>query len=315
MTEAAEAKQNVWDRQGGAFFRARVPTDHGDLPKGIYKVFCDDDNGWMFNPHRVSVDKLVNLPDTASDEVIQEIDRFWTLEEKFSERGLIFKRGVLLYGPPGSGKTVTVQKLARAFVKAGGIVVFVDQMWQFGGLSTLRAMEPLRKVLVIVEDLEDTISKDPQSERTLLAFLDGESQIGNIVFLATTNHLDKLPPRITHRPSRFDLVKEVGMPSEAARLVYLKAKEKTLTDEEAANWAAQTDGFSIAHLRELIILCKCYDMPLDKALERLRAMVPVPEAAESPNTVTLRRAGVQRTPNTLTIALIPPDGQEADAAF
>lgn len=63
------------------------------------------------------------------------------------------------------------------------------------------------------------------------------------------------------------------MPTAAARRHYLAHKEPDLTAEELDAWVAISDNFSIAHLRELIILVKCFGASLEEAASRLRAML------------------------------------------
>jgi hypothetical protein len=85
------------------------------------------------------------------------------------------------------------------------------------------------------------------------------------VFLASTNYPDRLDRRFVDRPSRFDTIRYVGMPTGAARRAYLKTKEPSLTDWELALWVDLTEEFSLAHLRDLIIAVRCFGQPSDKA--------------------------------------------------
>ncbi len=73
-----------------------------------------------------------------------------------------------------------------------------------------------------------------------------------------------------NRPSRFDKRIFIGMPTEAARQVYLNAKLKNL--EESKKWAKDTNGFSIAHLKELFVAVKILGESYTDALHTLRAM-------------------------------------------
>jgi len=94
-----------------------------------------------------------------------------------------------------------------------------------------------------------------------------------VVYVATTNYPKLLPARFTNRPTRFDLIVEIGAPSAAFRREFLSRKEPSLTAKELDAWVAKTDGFMTAHLRELIILERCYKYPLDEAVARLRSMM------------------------------------------
>ncbi len=101
----------------------------------------------------------------------------------------------------------------------------------------------------------------------------------------TTNYPERLDKRFVDRPSRFDTVRFIGMPTAAARRTYLKAKEPTLTDSNLDLWVDNTEGFSIAHLRELVILVQCFERPLEEAIERLESMRIKPSSEDSPDKV------------------------------
>jgi hypothetical protein len=247
------------------------PATTARLPAGLYR-FVSTPQGLIINKVRCDTDKLIALPDTASEEVMTEIKRFWKLRPRFLERGLIHKRGVLMMGPPGSGKTATVQQLIQTIItEYDGIAVFLDHPTVAAqALQMIRRVEPDRPIIALMEDFDALLARFQENE--FLSLLDGESQVSNIVFVATTNYPEKLDRRFIDRPSRFDLVIEVGMPSPAARAYYLQHKETSLTEDELDEWVDRTAGFSIAHLRELIVLTKVFDMSLDMAVTRLEAM-------------------------------------------
>ena len=219
----------------------------------------------------IDTDDLLMLPDTESESVVEEIETFWTLKKEFTKRGFIHKRGILMWGDPGSGKTATIQLMIKQIVDAGGIAIFADHP----GLTTsclqmVRRIEPFRRIIVIMEDLESMIKQHGDSD--YLSMLDGESQVGDVVFVATTNYPEQLDKRFVDRPSRFDTIKRIGMPTAEARKFYLKHKEVTLKGKELKEWVELSKGFSIAHLKEMIISNRCYKVPIKKVVKRLNIM-------------------------------------------
>lgn len=229
-----------------------------------------------------SCDTIVDLPEMATAEVLAEIQRYWASREMYEAHGLLYKRGVLLWGPPGSGKTMTVNMLAREIIRRDGLVLFCKNPGLLlVALKALRQVEPARDIIVVLEDIDELVAQF--SEHDVLALLDGESNISNVVYVATTNYPDRLGARIVNRPSRFDRRIYVGMPSATDRAAYLcratsngKAFDKTALDR----WVRDTDGMSIAHLRELVAAVLCLGQDYADVLKRLKSMARKPETNE-----------------------------------
>jgi SpoVK/Ycf46/Vps4 family AAA+-type ATPase len=235
-------------------------------------------------------DELMRLPDSASEDIYQNIETFWTKEEHFRSFGFLWKRGILLWGPAGSGKTSTLQLISQSIVEKGGLSVYVSHPAVTAqGLAIFRRIEPDRPCVVMLEDLDAMISN--HGEHEVLALLDGELQIDNVVFIATTNYPERLDKRIVNRPSRFDIVKLIGMPNAEAREMYLSRKNKRLVDNpaELAQWVKESDQFSIAHLKELIVSVEVFEVSLDHAIKRLRKMMDFHPKSDDANTA--KRAG------------------------
>lgn len=240
------------------------------LQPGAYTVESDQ-HGPYLRPQSLLCDDIVELPDSANTRVLAGIRKFWTRRDRYIRRGLVFKRGVLLYGPPGSGKTVTIHLLVRDLIEKGGVVIFcshptVTQML----MSAVRTIEPERPIILVLEDIDEIIEK--YGEHDILSMLDGEHQTDNVVYVATTNYPGKLGARIVNRPSRFDDRVFVGMPSESARLTYLLKAADGEDENFIRIWAKDSEGLSVAHLRELVAAVLCLDQEYGDVLKRLRSM-------------------------------------------
>jgi SpoVK/Ycf46/Vps4 family AAA+-type ATPase len=164
-----------------------------------------------------------------------------------------------------------------------GIAVFIDNPQLASlGFQMVRKIEPSRQIIAIMEDFDSLVRRYDENE--YLAMLDGESQIDNVVFVATTNYPERLDKRFVDRPSRFDTIKYIGMPNDEARRTYLTSKEKVWDADELNRFVELSDGFSVAHLRELIILTKCFKRPLKESAEKLRKSIDVqPSSDRSPD--------------------------------
>jgi SpoVK/Ycf46/Vps4 family AAA+-type ATPase len=245
------------------------------LHPGVYKIDQDDISTFLQLQNVIS-DNIVELPETANEQVLKGITKFWNSRDKYDKHGLVYKRGVLLWGPPGSGKSVTINLLMKDLISLGGIVLLCNHPDMLSHmLKRIRSMEPDRPMIVVMEDLDEIIEK--YSEHSILSMLDGENQINNVVYVATTNYPERLGARIVNRPSRFDERIYVGMPSPLARKTYLKHAAPNLSDETLEQWTADTDKFSIAHLRELVAATYCLDQPYEQVMKRLKKMLEKPK--------------------------------------
>jgi SpoVK/Ycf46/Vps4 family AAA+-type ATPase len=200
--------------------------------------------------------------------VMEEIDQFWTLKPNFDKLGLLHHRGILVYGPPGTGKSAMMQQVAERMVKQDNVLFFAHGLGGLmAGLQAFRDVEPTRKAVVVLEDLDEYLQ---WSERDLLQLLDGENSVDNVLFLASTNYIQKFPPRLL-RPGRFDRKVFLGFPPIEGRRTYLQNKLKGTESAEAIEeLAVKTDGMSFGHLRELVIAAFAFKEPIEKVLRRLK---------------------------------------------
>jgi AAA+ superfamily predicted ATPase len=245
------------------------------LPAGQYIVEYDPNRDrYNFIKKRINLDSLIVLPDSRGEKVLESISHFWNCEKHYRDHGFLWKRGIMLWGPPGSGKTVLLQQLSKQIVDKDGISIYLNSPESVArGLRLLRDIEPNRPVVLMIEDIDAILEKERQ-EAELLAILDGELQIDNIVCVATTNYPEKLDKRLKNRPSRFDEIVYIGMPSSEARSVYISTKIPKLKDhpEELSKWVRATNKLSIAHIREIIISVECLGQSFDKTVKRIIEM-------------------------------------------
>lgn len=270
-----------WSQSDDVFWPASETVDK--LEPAFYRFDQIDRVGPCLRRATITTDGLIRMPDTVGERVLSEFSTFWGLRERFAERGFLHKRGILLWGPPGSGKTCALMLMADSIIREqAGIVCMIEQPSLAAEcLQFIRKIEPERPVVALIEDLDALVQRHGENE--YLALLDGETQVDRICYIATTNYPERLDKRFVDRPSRFDTVEFIGMPTPAARRVYLKAKDPELDGADLDRWIALTDGFSVAHLRELIILVRCFDKPLNQAIERLEKMRFKPSSENAPD--------------------------------
>ena len=241
------------------------------VPAGQYNIF-DSMRGVYFEAHSNETDELIHLPDTQSDNILQLVKEFWKNEDKFRQYGYLWKRGIMLYGPPGSGKTSTINLVSNHIVDMGGVVFYVNDPGNaIAGLQAFRRIEQVRPIVVILEDIDSML----RNEGALLALLDGECQIDNVMFIATTNHPERMPARLINRPSRFDVVEQIGMPSAAARRVYIEAVFARANDVigNLDEWVLKTKGMGVAHIKDVVISTQVFGLTLEDSVARMHHMI------------------------------------------
>lgn len=268
------ANTSQWTSNDGiTFFPAA--TSVKELPAGVYSIGMNFGQ-IFFTKVDVKTEDLIRFSDANSDQVIDEINSFWGKKEIFQKFGLPYKRGILLYGPPGSGKTCTIRFLINDLIKLGGIILQVDNVSLFAaGLDVLRKIDKEKPIIAIIEDIDSYANGE---ETTLIGLLDGISSVENIVFLATTNYPEELSGRILNRPSRFDKRFYIGYPNAPSRKMYLEHLAKNTNPKpwnrkiNLARWIQDTQGMSVAHLKELFVATVILDNRYEDAIKTIKEM-------------------------------------------
>lgn len=230
------------------------------LAPGLYETVVDV----MGNPVAVHKplrsDRVLNFANGPLPLVMREIDTFWASKDHYRTLGVSHKRGILMHGPAGCGKTGIVSAVIEDAIRRDGIAFQVADIDKFKkAIPLVRQIEKDRPITVLLEDIEQIVKK---SEEVLLEVMDGSSSIGNgTLFVATTNKLGDIPDRVKWRPSRIDTLIEVGCPTEPQRREYLE-----FIDKDAGKWASHTDSFTLAMLKEFVIATRIYGKSPESAL-------------------------------------------------
>ncbi len=253
----------------GKTFKKLVPS--------LYEPSLCHNRGFFLKKIPLKTEGLLKFPETNSLQVIDEIKCFWNKEEKYREYDLTYKRGILLYGPPGSGKSCTIQLVLQDVLERGGVALkFENPEFFLPCVRFFREIQPKTPLIALMEDIDSILEE--HSETEVLNILDGLEQVENTVFLATTNYPEKLGDRIVNRPSRFDRSFQMAHPQEASRKIYFehlfsKIEKDRDIKVDIDEWVVETEGMSIAHLKELFVAVMILDMPYQKAKETLIEMM------------------------------------------
>lgn len=272
------SKTIQWAQDGNGF--APCGATVSKLQPGCYQPST---TGGMFpqlvvNAITPVTDNLLVLEDSPVESVTKGIQKFWQAADRYKKYGIIHKRGVLLEGPPGTGKTSIANLIAEFFVKKGGVVFFTGARSNL--YETKEALQKFRAIqaeplLIVIEEFD--LIRDVEDVDMVMQMMDGVDQINNVVFLCTTNFLERIDPRFVQRPSRIDEIIHVGTPSAVARRSYLSNLLRFFggIDDAATleEFVLKTDGLLLAHVKEAVIAVRVLEQPLDATVVRLRGMM------------------------------------------
>ena len=282
--EEETTEQNVtqWAKNGDAI--VSVSNTFDKLEAGYYSLGAAPNIGMYFIKENVQLNKLYRLPNAATDIVMNDISKFWTLEGTYKKYNRVFRRNYLLYSAPGTGKTSLINLMCQELIEKYNGVVFnltnSEDITMFpDAVRRIRTIEPNRKIICVIEDIDNFIASN-ENERTsvdsrLLNILDGNLKANGVVTIATTNYIEKIAARYKNRPSRFDRVVEFPLPNRESRKIFI---EKTVLPEDIEKinldeWVDRTEGFTIDHINELILLFFVFGHDEEESFSTIEAMV------------------------------------------
>ncbi|EPE36676.1 P-loop containing nucleoside triphosphate hydrolase [Glarea lozoyensis ATCC 20868] len=209
----------------------------------------------------------VILEKEKKEAIIDDVLGFFDGQERYSEFGVPWKRGVIFYGPPGNGKTISTKALMHDVSKRLSPTIeslYVKSFSSYGGpelgirMIFLKARQ-MAPCLLIFEDIDSLVS--PMIRSYFLNEVDGLESNHGILMIGSTNHLDRLDPGIAKRPSRFDRKYFFDVPTKDERIQYAdywrhklrNNKKVDFPPEMSVRVADITAGFSFAYMKEAFV--------------------------------------------------------------
>jgi len=200
----------------------------------------------------------VILPPDVLDGIERQVLGIARHSGRLSASGQHLRRGVLLHGPPGTGKTHTVRYLigqlphVTAIVIPGAALRFISE-----ACAIARTLQPS---VVVVEDVELAAeSRGPHAPLPpplvhLLTEMEGIGGDADVTFLLTTNRAELLEEALAARPGQIDHAARLPLPDAAARrrLVRLYQGSLRISRSSVSTVVARTDGVNASFIRELL---------------------------------------------------------------
>jgi hypothetical protein len=267
------------DRLGAVLGEIRGLTGERSVFRGQVISFGPE----VFGPGRQVPMNFLERPAVGRDQIVLPDDVLGTIERqvlgvgrhsgRLLASGQHLKRGILLHGAPGTGKTHTVRYLLGQLPDVTVIVISGRALGRIREACSVA--RTLRPAVIVVEDV-DLIAEQREARPgehpllfQLLNEMDGLSSAADVTFLLTTNRADLLEPALAARPGRVDLAAELPLPDAAARrrLIRLYQGNLVLDLAEEETLIERTEGVTAAFLKELLrkaALLSCED---DEAAE------------------------------------------------
>ncbi|KAI1611568.1 vesicle-fusing ATPase [Exophiala viscosa] len=233
---------------------------------------------WVFNRGIWMKDRLlfesvqksrwedVILDEDMKLDLLDTVERFFDSQEQYDRLRVPWKRGVIFYGPPGNGKTISIKATMRSlherkspvptlYVKT--LISFVPSVYSIEAIFSKARQEA--PCYLVFEDLDSVVTDNVRS--FFLNAVDGISPNDGIFMIGSTNHLDRLDPGIANRPSRFDRKFFFPNPSYDQRVQYCKYWQRKLSDNKDVEFpdeiceavAEITEKFSFAYIQEAFV--------------------------------------------------------------
>ena len=260
-----EKKYSLWQKSGEIYAPITSAKLVDKLQPGMYKI----DKDYNCSLIKIKSDNIYEFKDSIHTKILKDVEKFWSSEENFKNASILHKRGILLEGTPGTGKSTLITQIIDSIIQKGGIVFNIsnvnDLIRTLGFYQdVLRKIEPTTPVVTIIEDIDKVYN---QIEPELLDFLDGKRSINHSLTILTTNNSSRLSSALL-RPSRVDKRYVINLPNKEAREEYFKFKN--IPEELISKYVEASENMNISQLKELFISTVVLENTFEESLDSLK---------------------------------------------
>lgn len=238
-----------------------VSKDAIELPIGCYRLKPNDGKPLRLEVMNVREENYIPLNDHKT--LLYDIQKFLNSRSLYEHLEFIYRRGYLFYGEPGTGKTAFIRHLAHQEYFSNSHRIWLDFVPPGHFVQALNATESMK--IIVMEELLQEDGRLGYEMSRLLEFMDGENAIKDCITIATTNYPQYLHKNLADRPSRFDVLFEMKtQPVAVLKTIIEKWLNRPIQDNELS-----FSNYSLAQLKEIVLLHKFYDISLNEAANRL----------------------------------------------
>lgn len=252
--DISDIKFSTWLDYGSDYVPAINLKTCDKIPSGVYKITYQREE-YRVIPAQINTDELFIFSESYTSKILNEVNDFWNKKDVYKKYNISHKRGILLSGRPGTGKSAVISLLINQLLENDGLIFIVNNIKDFSILfeslnSIIRKIEPDRPIITIIEDIDKLIDARGGDDSEFLDFMDGKNSIDHHLILMTSNNTSELSDALL-RPSRIDMHFVLETPNETIRCEYLI--KKGIDPKLAKEYASKTEGFSFAELKEVFI--------------------------------------------------------------
>jgi len=244
---------------------------------GIYELKINKSNYYCVKKIDLKFVEEPIFDDVILNKLNNDIESFYKNKKFYQENNLPRKRGLIIHGPHGNGKTTAIKNILSKYDNCYRIIIDC-KLFNYDLSDFLLNIFPEEEnKIIIFEDVEsisegDDISYSKRS--SFLNFIDGAKTLENTLFIATTNYPELIDKALIDRPSRFDRIYKIDLPNELCRKKFLIKYFPYLEDKpELEEYVLKTKDFSGAYFKELFILVGIQNCSLDEAIEDLKKQI------------------------------------------
>ena len=228
----------------------------------------DEDKVVSVQKKKLPKENLVYDTNSELFNVMSDIKLFFKKDTKelYKKMNILYKRGIIIHGEPGNGKTAMIREIIRQLSNVTTIIINPNTPRVTFILSELINALKEKPAIIVIEDIDSVIMNNNRSE--FLNILDGINMKSGIYFIGTTNYPERIDAAFVNRSGRFDRLYKIPNPNETIRRLFFRSSKinellegyKVHKDNSENNnldivelFVKYSDDLSMANLKELMI--------------------------------------------------------------